>query len=133
MGRKVAFANPAVWDKLKLQTVAWGSMYDDTVQKASATATVSVPFTYAPKLEPEIVFKVKGPITGRFDDAAAVMQSVEWLSLGYEIVDCPFPNWQFQPADLVGAFGFHAGLVLGEPTMVTSANAASLEIGRAHV
>ena len=31
VGRKVAFANPAVWPKLRLQTVAWGSMYDDTV------------------------------------------------------------------------------------------------------
>ena len=55
-----------------------------------------------------------------------MLTSVEWLSLGYEIVDCPFPEWKFQPADLVAAFGFHAGLVVGAPTMVTSANAASL-------
>jgi 2-oxo-3-hexenedioate decarboxylase len=126
VGRKIAFANEAVWQKLKIQTVAWGSMYDDTVQRASATETLSVPFTYAPKLEPEIVFKVKRPITERFDDPAAVLQAVEWLSLGYEIVDCPFPEWQFQAPDLVAAYGFHAGLVLGEPTLVTAANAASL-------
>ena len=126
VGRKIAFANEAVWQKLKLETVAWGSMYDDTVQRASDTETTSVPFTYAPKLEPEIVFKVKGPITGSFDDAAAVMRHVEWLSLGYEIVDCPFPEWKFQAADLVAAFGFHSGLVLGAPTPVTDANAAAL-------
>ena len=34
VGRKIAFANEAVWQKLKLQTVAWGSMYDDTVHHA---------------------------------------------------------------------------------------------------
>ena len=126
VGRKIAFANEAIWRKFNIQTVAWGSMYDDTVQKADAVAATPVPFTYKPKLEPEIVFKVKRPITDHFDDPAAIMRSVEWLSLGYEIVDCPFPDWTFQPADLVGAFGFHAGLVLGEPTLVTPANAASL-------
>jgi len=126
VGRKIAFANDAVWPKLKIETVAWGSMYDDTVQRANVAETTAVPFTYAPKLEPEIVFKVKRPMTGGFDDPVAVMQAVEWLSLGYEIVDCPFREWQFQPADLVAAFGFHAGLVLGEPTPVTDANATSL-------
>ena len=126
VGRKIAFANETAWRKFNLQTVAWGSMYDDTVQRASETDTTPVPFTYAPKLEPEIVFKVKQPITDRFDDPAAVLRSVEWLSLGYEIIDCPFPEWTFQPSDLVGAFGFHAGLVLGAPTAVTAANAASL-------
>jgi 2-oxo-3-hexenedioate decarboxylase len=126
VGRKVAFANEAVWQELNLKTVAWGEMYDDTVQHASRTDKTSVPFTYAPKLEPEIVFRMKRSITGHFDDPAAVLRAVEWLSLGYEIVDCPFPEWRFQAADLVAAFGFHAGLVLGEPTMVTEANAASL-------
>src|SRR3954467_13447156 len=91
VGRKIAFANEAVWRKLKLETVAWGSMYDDTVYPAHATAKTAVPFTYAPKVEPEIVFKLKRPITSDFADPAKVMEAVEWLSLGYEIVDCPFP------------------------------------------
>ncbi|HXD17082.1 MAG TPA: hypothetical protein VN654_08695 [Vicinamibacterales bacterium] len=126
VGRKVAFGNQAVLDKLKLKTVAWGSIYDDTVHQAGAADATPVPFTYAPKLEPEIVFKLKSPVTGDPADPVAILQSVEWLSLGYEIVDCPFPEWQFQPQDLVAAFGFHAGLVLGSPTVVTGANVASL-------
>jgi len=126
VGRKVAFANPAVWPKFNLQTVAWGSMYDDTVQQAHELDVTPVPFIYAPKLEPEVVFKLKGPLTGNPTDAVAVMNAVEWISLGYEIVDCPFPEWQFQPSDLVAAFGFHSGLVLGPPTLVTVANASTL-------
>ena len=126
VGRKVAFGNHAVLEKLKLQTVAWASMYDDTVHQANAEDATSVPFTYAPKLEPEIVFKLKSPVTGDPSDPVAILKNVEWLSLGYEIVDCPFPEWRFQPQDLVAAFGFHAGLVLGAPTMVTSSNLASL-------
>ena len=126
VGRKVAFGNHAVLEKLKLQTVAWASMYDDTVHQANAEDATPVPFTYAPKLEPEIVFKLKSAVTGDPADPIAILKSVEWLSLGYEIVDCPFPEWRFQPQDLVAAFGFHAGLVLGAPTTVTTGNLASL-------
>jgi len=126
VGRKVAFGNHAVLEKLKLQTVAWASMYDDTVHQANAEDATPVPFTYAPKLEPEIVFKLKSAVTGDPTDPIAILKSVEWLSLGYEIVDCPFPEWRFQPQDLVAAFGFHAGLVLGAPTTVTTGNLASL-------
>ena len=126
VGRKVAFGNHAVLEKLKLQTVAWASMYDDTVHEANAADATPVPFAYAPKLEPEIVFKLKSPVTGDANDPVAVLNAVEWLSLGYEIVDCPFPEWQFQPPDLVAAFGFHAGLVLGAPTVVTGGNVVSL-------
>jgi len=126
VGRKVAFANPAVWTKLKIETVAWASMYDDTVQQAKGEDCNVVPFTYAPKLEPEIVFKLKAPVDGDPADPVAVLNAVEWLSLGYEIVDCPFPDWVFQPPDLVAAYGFHAGLVLGAPTAVTGANLAAL-------
>ncbi len=126
VGRKVAFANPAVWQKLKLDTVAWASMYDDTVQPVHDVDCTAVPFTYAPKLEPEIVFKLKATVEGDPTDPSAMLNAVEWVSLGYEIVDCPFAAWQFQPPDLVAAYGFHAGLVLGAPTTVTSANIAAL-------
>src|SRR5512138_1661739 len=80
VGRKVAFANPAVWPKLHLQTVAWASMYDDTVQQAHDVDVTPVPFTYAPKLEPEIVFKLKGPVTGDAADPVAVLNAVAWIA-----------------------------------------------------
>jgi len=126
VGRKVAFANGAVWRTLNLDTVAWASMYDDTVQLAIEGDRTAVPFTFAPKLEPEIVFKLRTSVDGDPTDPAAVLTAVEWLSLGYEIVDCPFADWKFQPPDLVAAFGFHAGLVLGRPTRVTPANVTTL-------
>ena len=28
---------------------------------------------------------------------AAVLDAVEWLALGFEIIDCPYPDWKFQP------------------------------------
>src|SRR2546423_13115713 len=73
VGRKVASGNHAVLEKLKLTTVAWASMYDDTVRHVNPNDTTPVPFAYAPKLEPEIVFKLKSPVRGDPTNPAAVL------------------------------------------------------------
>ena len=113
VGRKVGFANKAMWRVLKLQTLVWGHMYDDTVRYATdGEATLSTAGMVSPRIEPEVVFKLKAaPASG---DAAAVLEAVEWVALGFEIVDCPFPDWKFQPVDFVASFGLHAALIVGE-------------------
>ena len=122
VGRKVGFANKAMWRVLKLQTLVWGHMYDDTVQYATdGVAMLSTAGMVAPRIEPEVVFKLKvAPPAG--GDAAVgvdvgvgrVLEAVEWVALGFEIVDCPFPDWKFQPVDFVASFGLHAALIVGE-------------------
>ena len=125
VGRKVAFANQAAWRELKIQTVAWAHMYDDTVRSSeNGHASPSLARLRSPRIEPEVVMKLKSvPASG---DAAGVLEAVEWLALGFELVDCPFPDWKFQPADLVASFGFHAGLVVGTPRVVDRDNIPSL-------
>ena len=119
VGRKVGFANKAMWRVLKLQTLVWAHMYDDTIQwAADGRAVWHTGQAIAPKIEPEIVFKLKKPVAGA--DPAEVLAGVEWLALGFEVIDCPFPDWQFQPVDFVAAFGLHAALIVGEPTPVTA-------------
>jgi 2-oxo-3-hexenedioate decarboxylase len=94
-------------------------MYDDTVQHApNNEASLSLQHARSPKIEPEIVFKLARPLAGGEVDAAAALDAVEWLALGFEIIDCPFPGWQFQPVDFVASFGLHAALVVGEPRRV---------------
>ena len=125
VGRKVAFANKGAWRALKIQTVAWASMYDDTVHFAEdGGASASLARMRAPRLEPEVVMKLKGVPAS--SEAGAVLDAVEWLALGFELVDCPFPEWKFQPADLVASFGFHAGLVVGKPRFVDRGSIPSL-------
>jgi 2-oxo-3-hexenedioate decarboxylase len=122
VGRKVGFANKAMWRVLKLDTLVWAHMYDDTVQLAAhGMAAVSLARMYSPKIEPEIVFKLKRPLGPGDVEAAAVLDAVEWLALGFEIIDCVFPDWKFQPADFVAAFGLHAALIVGEPRAVEPA------------
>jgi 2-oxo-3-hexenedioate decarboxylase len=126
-GVKVGFANKAVWRVLKLETLVWAHMYDDTVRFASANeATLSLAQMISPKIEPEIVFKMKAPLGAGVTDATAALEAVEWLALGFEIIDCPYADWKFQPADFVAAYGLHAALVVGSPRTVTAANTSEL-------
>ncbi len=119
VGRKVGFANRAMWRVLKLDTLVWAHMYDDTVRYAEQNeATVPLAHLYSPKIEPEIVFKMRMPLAAGDLDAAAVLDSVEWLALGFEIIDCMFADWKFQPADFVASFGFHSALIVGQPLRV---------------
>ena len=46
-------------------------------------------------------------------DAAALLDCIEWVSLGYEVVQSIFPGWKFQAADTVAANGVHGALLVG--------------------
>ena len=118
VGRKVGFANKAMWRVLKLDTLVWAHMYDDTVVHAGRSASLAIGRMCSPKIEPEIVVRLRTPIDITNLDPAAVLGSVEWLALGFEIVDSVFADWKFQPADFVAAYGLHAALVVGEPRLV---------------
>jgi 2-keto-4-pentenoate hydratase len=116
VGRKVGFANKAMWRVLKLNTLVWAHMYDDTVRYAQGNvADLAVGRMCSPKIEPEIVFKMKKPVDAGAVEPASILDAVEWLALGFEIIDCVYADWKSQPADVVAAFGLHAALVVGEP------------------
>jgi 2-keto-4-pentenoate hydratase len=127
VGYKVGFANKAVWRVLGLETLVWAHMYDDTVSDASENvASLTLDRMYSPKIEPEIVFILDGPVARNTVDAAEVLKAVESIALGFEIIDCPYPDWKFQPADFVATFGLHAALLVGEPRPVDAGAIRSL-------
>jgi 2-oxo-3-hexenedioate decarboxylase len=117
VGWKVGYANKAMWRALKLDTLVWAHLYDDTVRYADWNdGTLSMASMVAPKIEPEIVFKLASVPAA--SDAVSVLQATEWIALGFEVIDCVFPDWKFQPADFVAARGLHAALVVGEPVFI---------------
>jgi 2-oxo-3-hexenedioate decarboxylase len=126
-GVKVGYANKALWRVLKLDTLVWAHMYDDTVRHANGNeATLSLEQMIAPKIEPEIVFKLKAPLRPDVTDAAAALEAAEWLALGFEIIDAPYADWKYQPADFVAAYGLHVALIVGDPRPVTAASIPEL-------
>jgi 2-keto-4-pentenoate hydratase len=123
VGRKVGFANKAMWRVLKLNTLVWAHMYDDTVRYARENvAELSVGRMCSPKIEPEIVFKMKNALEPGTADPADILRAVEWMALGFEIIDCVYADWKYQPADFVAAFGLHAALVVGEQRQLDPAS-----------
>jgi 2-keto-4-pentenoate hydratase len=103
-------------------------MYDDTVHYASGNASsLDIGRMYSPKIEPEIVFKLGSGIGDQGSgDAGVALGAVEWIALGFEIIDCPFADWKFQPSDFVAAYGLHAALIVGEPRAVDAATIPAL-------
>jgi 2-keto-4-pentenoate hydratase len=127
VGRKVGYANKAMWRVLKLETLVWAHMYNDTVHHADNNdAALTLAHTRSLKIEPEIVFGLKSPVLSAGLDAAAALLCTDWIALGFEVIDCPFAGWQFQPGDFVASFGLHAALVIGEKTHLQPETIAKL-------
>jgi 2-oxo-3-hexenedioate decarboxylase len=127
VGLKVGYANKAVWRALKLETLVWAHMYDDTVRMAEGNAaSLSLARMCSPRIEPEIVFKLRRPVETGSPGAASIFESVEWLALGFEIVDSIFADWKLQPSDFVAAYGLHAALVVGEPRQLDASDIPAL-------
>jgi 2-keto-4-pentenoate hydratase len=120
VGLKVGYANRALWRLLRLTTLVWAHVYDRTVHPAADNrAHHALTHRVQPRLEPEIVFKLRDAPPAGAADAATSLAAVEWIALGFEVNDCVFLDWKYQPADFVAAFGFHTALIIGTPIAVT--------------
>ncbi len=120
-GRKIGFTNKNIWPVLGMDTVIWAYIYNQTIRYAAQNqAELPLANTCSTLIEPEIVFKLKAPLAvgDLLEDAAAILEKVEWIALGYEVVDCNFPDWKFVPSDAVADFGLHAALIIGDPQPV---------------
>jgi 2-oxo-3-hexenedioate decarboxylase len=114
IGRKIGFTNQVVWDSYGLSAPIWGYMYDTSVLDLSC---INAPFPLAglaePRIEPEIVLGVaRSPDPDMNDDA--LLECIDWIAHGFEIVQSIFPGWTFKPADAVAAQGVHVTLLTGE-------------------
>ncbi len=126
VGRKVGYANKAVWRTLKIDTLVWAPMFDDTVTPASSHEPLSVRRLWAPKIEPEIVLRLGRPVAHGASDPTAVLDAVEAIALGFEIVDSVFADWKFHPTDFVAGYGLHVALVVGEWRSMAGADLAAV-------
>lgn len=126
LGRKIGFANRRHRMQQTVDeptgTPSWAPIFDATVHFAEDNLGVqSLDGAIQPRIQPEIVFKLaKTPAPGAGMDELA--DCLEWMAHGYEIVTCPFPDWKFEVADAIAAFGLHGALLIGEPKLLSSAS-----------
>jgi 2-keto-4-pentenoate hydratase len=121
-GRKIGFTNRTIWAEYDVFAPNWGTMYDRTVRNlADIGGVFSLAGLAEPRIEPEIVFGLARPPTSEMNDAS-LLATLDWVAHGFEIVQSPFANWKFSPADTVVANALHGALLIG-PTFPVAGNA----------
>jgi 2-oxo-3-hexenedioate decarboxylase len=116
LGRKIGFTNRNIWPQYGATSPIWAHVYDDTLIYArNNAATLSLSGSVQPRIEPEIAFRLRAPLPENCEDPATMLESLEWLAPSFEIVDCHFADWKFNPADAAADFSFHWRLIIGTP------------------
>jgi 2-keto-4-pentenoate hydratase len=119
VGRKIGYTNRNIWPQYNVHQPIWAHVYAHTVQHArGGAAALPLARMVAPRIEPEIAFKLRAPPPTSCDDPAVILQSVEWMARTFEIVDCHYADWQFKGPDSVIDFGHHAAMIVGEPRAI---------------
>jgi len=127
-GRKIGFTNPEMWARFGVGEPIWSWMYNHTVRQLPGNiGSTSISRLCEPKIEPELVvhFKTAPPETGELSD---ILACIDWVALGYEMVQCHYPGWQFQGLDTIIDTGLHAELLLGEPLDISGAGGGLSEL-----
>jgi 2-oxo-3-hexenedioate decarboxylase len=113
LGRKIGFTNRTIWAEYNVHAPIWGFVYDSTVRDlATAGASFSLHGLAEPRIEPEIVFGLSAAPAPDMD-ARALMDCIDWIAHGFEIVQSLYPNWKFLAADTIAAYGLHGALWIG--------------------
>jgi 2-keto-4-pentenoate hydratase len=130
IGRKIGFTINKDWDRYGVTDgmagPIWAPIFDTTVRYAEDNHGIqSLRGALQPRIEPEIIFKLSmaPPPDATLEQIA---DCIEWMAHGFEIVSCPFANWEFTTADMIAAFGLHGALVVGEPHVLSSATRRNL-------
>ncbi len=120
-GRKIGFTNPAMWAQFDAKQPIWAHMYTETVHYAQG-GYLRLPLDgmVAPRLEPEVVLKLRHAVPGGDPSMEELAGCLEWAALGLEIVDSHYADWRFTASEAVADFGVHAALVVGTPWRVDS-------------
>jgi 2-oxo-3-hexenedioate decarboxylase len=121
LGRKIGFTNRAMWARFKVTQPIWAHMYVQTVHFAQG-GYLRLPLTgmVAPGLEPEVVLKLRHEVPSGDPSVEDLARCLEWVAIGFEIVDSHYPAWRFTASEAVADFGVHAALVVGTPWHVES-------------
>jgi 2-oxo-3-hexenedioate decarboxylase len=126
VGRKIGFTNRTIWELYGVAGPMWARVWDCSLHLAGAEdASISLEPFVQPRIEPEVVFGLAGPIPAS-DEAVELLAAVEWMAAGFEIVQCHFPGWRFAAPDSTASFGLHGTLVVGVPVAVSDENRASV-------
>jgi len=121
IGRKIGFTNRGIWAQYRIDRPIWGDMYAHTARPFEPSEMVALSPLCEPQIEPEIVFRLSHPLESDMDERA-ILDSIEWVAHGFEVVQSIYPSWRFKGPDTIVGFGMHGALRFGPPLAVTARN-----------
>jgi len=124
IGRKIGFSNRKVWPLHEeigpVSETIWAPLFESGVEFAMDNVALhSLKKAQQPRIEPEIVFKL-ARTPGANISIEEMADCLEWMAHGFEVVVSPYPDWHFEAADAIAAFGLHRTLIVGEPKLLSS-------------
>jgi 2-oxo-3-hexenedioate decarboxylase len=111
-GRKIGFTNRQMWEAFGVASPIWGYVTSRTMHELADMQVMALNGFREPRIEPEIMFGLRAAPSIAMSDSDLV-DCLDWISLGYEIVQSIFPGWKFSAADTVAANGVHGALLIG--------------------
>jgi len=113
LGYKIGFTNRRIWPLYGVFAPIWGTVWRHTTQLLDGTfVRASLSGLSQPRLEPEIVFGLKAAPRAGMDNAALV-ECIDWVAHGFEIVHTHFADWRFKLADCFADDALHGRLFVG--------------------
>lgn len=110
IGVKMGLTSRAKMQQVGVDEVAWGRLTDAMlVEEGSGLSRARY---VHPRVEPEIAFLMKAPLSGKVTGAAA-LAAVEAIAPAMEIIDSRFENFKFALEDVVADNTSSSGLVIG--------------------
>jgi 2-keto-4-pentenoate hydratase len=110
-GVKIGLTNEHKWAALGVSAPMWGRTYTDTTVD-DCTSPVYIHALVSPRVEAEVIVGLARTLEPGAS-ATEVALAIDWVALGFELVDSHVADWNVKPSDLVADFGAHAGLVIG--------------------
>ena len=111
-GRKIGFTNRQMWATHGVKEPIWGYCTNQTTHELGATPVQRVTDFAEPRIEPEIMFGLGKRPSAKMDESA-LLDCIDWIALGYEIVQSIYPGWQFAASDTIAANALHGALLVG--------------------
>lgn len=122
VGRKIGFTNRSIWPLYNVSQPIWGDVNEASLLPSNR---VKLDRYVEPRLEPEIVLSLSKAPSPDMDEAS-LMDCIDWVAPGFEVVQSIYPGWRFDVADTIVAGGLHGGLLIGERVAATPTVLAKL-------
>ena len=111
VGVKMGLTSRAKMRQVNVDEVVWGRLTD--AMRLEEGAALSKGRYVHPRIEPELAFLLKSPLTGEVT-AAEAMEAVAGIAPAMEIIDSRYENFKFALADVIADNSSSSGFVVGD-------------------